>query len=427
MKKFIILVLFVLILPLVNSAINIERNSYSISETVLIKLQFENAPSSTISVSDLSLYDQENRKIATPFYLVKFTPNLYYVYFKIPNTFNAISYTFKLKEYTYLENGLLKSSTESISFSLKSREEPVISIEPAAVILNLDSSNKFYLNIKNNGENSTNISLKFTEGNGTLNYNNFILNPSLSKSVMVSFLEAGTKILNVKYNNKEYNIPIITTKKYITPINKTITNKTNITIIENKPIIINLPENITQEKTPENAIQFIDPISKINFSLTKEETKKGELRFKNIFTRNITNVRFYVTGNLQGIVKLNISNFDVVSPGEIEKQYVWINEDKSLYRNYEGAIILEYETKKLEIPVYIYFYKQPEGIVNETTPKQNESLFTEEPETTYIEPQPQTGRTLALLGIFFVVVISFIIYYKARKAKKQKKSLFLFF
>ncbi|MDD5587705.1 MAG: hypothetical protein PHD81_01190 [Candidatus Nanoarchaeia archaeon] len=424
--------------PLVNSAINIERNIYSTDETVLIKLQFENAPSSSIGVSDLSLYDNEDRNIAAPFYIVKFTPNLYYIYFKIPNTFDAPSYKFKLREYTYLENGLLKSSTEAINFNLKFREEPIISIEPAALNLNLDSSTSFNLNIKNNGKNSTNITLQFKEGNGTLNYNNFILNSGMLKQVSVSFTEPGYKTLNIKYNNKEYNLPILTTKKEIVVVNKTIipvksnitipANKTNIITAIIKPVI-NFTNTFLIEKTPENAIQFVDSISKINFSLAKEETRRGELRFKNTFTKNITNIKFYVTGNLQDIVKLNTSNFDVIIPGEIKKQYVRINEDKSLYRNYEGAIILEYENTKLQIPVYVYFYKEPEGTTNKTTiiPK-NEDIFANKSEISYkTETQLNTGRVLALLGIFFVVAVSFIIYYKARKAKKQKKSLFSFF
>ena len=137
---------------------------------------------------------------------------------------------------------------------------------------------------------------------------------------------------------------------------------------QQKSYAINFYNDITQD----DAINSL-----INPELYEKKELQGFLYVKNTGSRNLTNIAFYLTGNLAEIMVINVTRKNVLEPDEIIHQFIIVNGDKNpRYDEYRGELIASSDELNKSFSM-IFVIKRGS---REESPliRQSRSLFTEE-------------------------------------------------
>lgn len=389
----------ILIIPFVSSAIELNKDSYQLKETVIAKLAFTYAPDK-ISTEHVNILDDEGKKILIPFFIVKFSDNLYYVYFTLPNAFINNNYTLQIGPYYYNLGGALQRTVENADIKLFSdRNIPVIAVDPGAAVIDLNTQDYFYVNIKNNGDVKADLEMHFS--GGTLNYNEYGISPGDTLKLKGTVDSAGEKLVTINYNGLTYNIPIL------------VKPKTGITA----------PVTAT-EAMPSDAIKFIDTPNEIKVSILNGQVLTGSINFKNFWTNDIKDVKLSLTDNLGEVLTLYQTSFDVVKPNQAVSVSIDINSNKNLKKDYSGDIKLTSGELSLSYPVSI-IYIPVESKQEEAQPISEAQIQNVETEKQEIQKQNELKIRffISLITILFVLFIVILIVLRSRR-KKPKDFIF---
>ncbi len=174
--------------------------------------------------------------------------------------------------------------------------------------------------------------------------------------------------------------------------------------------------------------QDVQVNSLINENVPEDKELKGFLYIKNDGDVDLKNIKFSLSGNLDEIVKINVTKIDILKLGQIVEQFIWINEDKNAKsNNYEGSMLIEAEDFRLEFPIILKISKNKNEIIEE------EKLFIEErsekvdlDKIRKIEPETKIKEHIRIvlpykvIAFILLVLLVIIIYFGLKKPYKKK-------
>ena len=175
----------------------------------------------------------------------------------------------------------------------------------------------------------------------------------------------------------------------------------------------------------------------INPSLNSKRDLTGALYIKNSGNSNITDIKFYLTGNLPEIVRANITRKRLLEPGSVLSQFIWVNEKKNpRYSEYRGELLFSSDQLNRSFPMIFVI---AHDIVDGTSlGVDREYLFSEEVTSLPEEDLPlsedkaleQPAKQISEKSIPYKIISSvligilvILIYFILRRSSKQKISL----
>lgn len=400
-NKIIILILLGLVLmPFVNSAIELNKDEYQLGDTVIAKLSF-NYPPDKLSNEHITIYDENGKIILIPYYIVKFSDSLYYTYFTLPTNNIQDNYTLQVGPYYYTLGGELQRNTDRADIKIfNDRNLPILAVDPGAAVIDYNQQNYFYINIKNNGITKIDLKLKLSEG--VLNYNERQINPGDNLKVKGTINLTGEKLLELDYNGLSYNIPILVTGE-----------------VKTVPVS---PAPAVVTEAPSDALRFVDTTNRINVSVVNGQMLIGSINFKNFWTGDVKDVKLSLTDGLAEVLNLDRMSIDVVKPNEVVSINVEINKDKTLQKDYTGEIRLTSGKISISYPVDIKYIagEKSEEVKNLADVQETqESPVVTEKQDMEKQKELKTGFLFSLLTLLFVIIIVLLIVFRARKRKPK--------
>ncbi len=264
MKKSVLILLFILLTNLVSAVeIKLSKETYSPQETLQAEIYGNFLD--TIKLENIVFYRERNIPVVYNFLKLK---DKYILYALLPS--KEGNYSFKIKNIRYEENSIISSSDIIKEFTIQSRNETIISINPGFIIARDD----FYIKVKSNT--NTNIETDFlgekqivpvTEGIEKKIY--------FSISEIKNYTETTLKI-------QDYNIPVFI-----------------------------FPEKSDEEIIEETGSFRFNPLD-IEAVILKEESFFFELSLINLWNINIENIE----------ISSNISDKDLnvlIEPDSVER------------------------------------------------------------------------------------------------------------
>jgi len=394
----ILIMLGILLVPFVNSAIELNREEYQLGETVVAKLNFNYAPDK-LNDEHIKIYDPYGKSVLIPSYIVKFSDSLYYTYFTLPTARMEDNFSLEVGPYYYTLNGELQRKIDRADIKIfTDRDFPILAVDPAAAVIDYNQQNYFYINLKNNGNTKIDLKLKLSEG--VLNHNEYEISSGDTLKIKGTVNLTGEKLLEIDYNGLELNIPVIVTGEVST---------------------VPVPTTVTV-KEPSDALRFVDPTNRINVSVMNGQMLIGSINFKNFWTGDVKNVKLSLTGDIGEVLSLDRTSIDTVKPNEVVSINVEINKNKNLQKDYNGEIRLTSGDIILSYPIYIRYLagekKEEVKSLEEVQETQESSVKTEKEE---LEKQKElkTGFLFSLLTLLFVIIVVLLIVFRARKRKSK--------
>ena len=394
MKKILILILLVLVLaPFVNSAVELNKDTYKPGESVMAKLSFTYPPNQ-ISTEHINIYDINGKRMLIPYFIVRFSDALYYVYFTVPTAFKNDNYTLSIGPYYYALNNVLQMNTDTKLIKINEDRNTVLAFDPAAAVIDLSKQDYFYINLKNNGDNSIQLKLRLAP-NGTLNYGSYNIQSKDSLKLKGTIDGIGEKTLQIVYEDSEILIPIL------------VIGKKEVTATQTE-------SNIPQITKTSNSVKIIDPADRINISILQDQIISGSFKIKSFWISDLKNIKLTLTGDLSDILELDQSIFDTFGSNDIKEVYMTVNKNKNINKNYEGSIIISGDGISSFYPVYVY-YKA--GAVQQIEPEPKETVTEQQEQVKQTELK--TGVFFSILAIILVVIMVIIIYTRSKKYKPK--------
>ena len=208
--------------------------------------------------------------------------------------------------------------------------------------------------------------------------------------------------------------------------------------IKRREVINDTSKNILSESQEKKEVIFFSDInnqqitvnSLINEKIPEKKELKGQLFIKNT-GKDLINLKIYLTGNLNEIVKINITNSSIFKQDEIITQFLWINSEKNpQVDEYQGAMILTAENFSEEFPIFLV-------ISHESQRKETEEPLFIEQRTETIEQEHSTQEQKSMIerenkpvkieipykeiaGTLFVIFI-FLVYFIIKKPSQNKR------
>jgi len=366
--------------------LNIARENYNIKETLQAELKFNVDVINKITASNFFLLNENNSTIPISLFLEKISKDYYYAYFNLPEI-NPGIHTFEVRDIRYIdENGLLKQVSVRKYFNLLNQtlDNTSISINPGIILQNQKLTlinNLNPVNVQIEAPSYTNLS------------KNILLMNRYSFDV---FLYEQSYTIRIIYNNKNYDVPVI-------KLNNLVQNDT-----------------IIQTTPPINSIIFLNSTFGEKFpteiNLERTTTIYNPIYIKNIWNRELTNVTFTISGDLNEVISLDRHNFDLIQSEETRKQILIINEDKNATKSsYSGSVIVTSNEGTLSnLNLKLNFYSQNNLTVNVT--QDGIVIFNRTDNKTQPQPEgkPKSGTTFIMI-IIILAVIALIIYFMFKR------------
>ena len=387
------LILFALLLPSVfaqeiNS--NLYQEVYQPGETLQLEFAVKDLAAEP-TTANIKLLNSLNNEVKVAPFLLKIEQN-YFIYFDLPDNLEDGSYKVVINKLKIYSEKVLKEVNHEINFNI-SKKTSIVSINPAILILNKDSK-ELQVQLNNKGP------LVAVE----LSTSDFINHP-YTKSEQLTGLGQRKFYFYADLKNIDYN-----TKGYI---NVSYSNE-SYTI----PVFV-----ITSSSEPIHAFEFITELTSLSKTLNKKEELSGSLGIRNRLNEDLKEVYFELTGNLNEIIKLNITYLPLLEAQSIINERFEINKDKNTSgESYIGNFIVKSGQYSSYFPIYIQFLEEQEPPKEVKTTKEQSKeheLFTLPPPTPVsTEPESKLGLYLTILVLLIVAAII----YKLSRKEKQKKS-----
>lgn len=390
MKRY--LILFALLLPSVFAqeiTSNIYQEVYQPGETFQFEFSAKNLASEP-STANIKLFDSSNNEIKVAPFLLKIDQN-YFVYFDLPENLADGSYKVVLNKLKVDVDNVLKEVNHEINFNLN-KKTSIISISPAVFVLNKESELQVQLNNK-----GPLVAVELTTSN-------FIKHPYTQSEQLTGFssrkfyfdvnlkeIVYNTKgYIHINYSNESYTIPIFV---------------------------------ITGSSEPIQAFEFITELTSLSRTMNKVEELSGGLGIRNRLNEDLKDVHFELTGNLNEIIKLDITYVQSFKSQSIINEKFEINKDKNpQLESYAGNFIVRSGQHSASFPIYIKFRPDsdiPKEEVKPTEkPKEKELFALPQPIAVSSKPESKSGLYLTILILLIVAAMI----YKLSRNEKQKKS-----
>lgn len=386
--------------------INFLKEKYMSGDSVQAEISFENlslvAP---LSYSKIKLYDGDI-KIPVGLNLYKLKDK-YFIYFELP-ILDAKDYKFALEDVVYPEKGVLVKNTFYKNLSVV--EGRGISVNPGLIYLNIEpwENPKAGIEIKNKA--SADVLISFESGSEYIVFDKSDYLLKQGKNYFLSMIldmraysgnEFSSSVV-VKYMNSSYTIPVIVNKLS----NEVITN-------EGGEVV---------ESSEKADLRFVEDANKIERALKKDDRLEGALSFKNFGNKTIEGFSFVLTNDLKNIIRLDYKGDYILSGGEEESVYVYINEEKNLAKNYSGELVIKTEDTETKLPVNIYYKPLEINEIKNETEKSNYTLINYSEFNKPKLPKKNRSKTWIFgVIILFLMIFLYIIYYFYEKSKPKKK------
>lgn len=213
----------------------------------------------------------------------------------------------------------------------------------------------------------------------------------------------------------------------------------NITTPKETPENQTVEQNISEIPELKKEIVFFSDLnnpqiranSLINEEVPEKRELKGPLYIKNTGNSDIINLRITLTGNLDKIIRINVTNIPLFKKDETIKQFIWINEDKNPdLDEYQGSMLIESENFSIEFPIFLLISRK------EVIEQSEETLFIEErTETIEIEDFPAIEpiiekepieiippyKEIAVVLVTILVIIIYLVFKKPSTKKTKFK------
>ncbi len=322
--------------------------------------------------------------------------SLGYVYFDFPINLEEGNYSLVVKDLVYIEDGVLVQEDFVQNINLAFVDGSIIAISPGIIkVSSVWDENIFQIYLTNNGDSNLRVNITASDY-VSLSDKEIVLNSgdSSSFSVYVDTFEANEQIgyINLDYGNLFYIIPVWL------------------------PILgIEVEEREIVEEGVD--LRFLD-LDRIDQHLAENASIAGPLRIRNYGNTSLGSLIFYVSENLEDIIRFNWSVINI-GAGETVEQYIWINEESSNVGIYIGSLYLANNIVNISLPVNIQIVEQEkkeEIIFNRTFV--NTSFFNES-ESTDVEGEDNM-EVLWILLVAVVVISSILAYFYYSKKKKKK-------
>lgn len=364
--------------------INLLRENYSNLETIQLEVTLED-PLKNLSANDIKI---DNLKVAPLIFSLE--ENKYFVYFNLPNLQNG-THNISVSSRFLINNALTDVISEKEFNIVESNSS--LSIKPGILFIDKNSLQGHYIIILKNNNQPLDV---FVDLDSDFLYpvrTNIFLGSNEEKNLFIIPKEGlikDSKII-LSYENV-YEIPVIILDYQMT----------NDSSIDSNEI--------------EKKVSFVVSQPSLTRVLNADQSISGPIEFKNNLNRDI-NVRFYLTGDLDKIIKINVTQMKL-KPNEASSQYLFINEDKNAKGVYLGELVLEAEGQKEEFPIELDFIEGVNDIEETETEEAEEDSFGEIQNEDFSselgigminlsspQTQPEKNRNTYLFTILLIVVI----------------------
>ncbi|MBU4242172.1 MAG: hypothetical protein KKA65_02840 [Nanoarchaeota archaeon] len=413
MKITFFFIIFIVLLSsfAIGEEIKIYDTEYVSGETVQAELVYPN-----LDVSKLSLLDSNKNKVTVGF-ISTLINDANYISFNLPVSLIEGNYTLQFKE-KKLINGTVTDVIIEKSFNVVQGDNS-FSINPGFIKLN---SQETSLKIKLQHSKGLPIEITISDNDDAINLirNSITLNPGESKFLFADYvfqdIIENSKII-LSFDSRNYEIPLL---KQVETIEEPEVNMTE-EIIDEEVV-----KNETVEEDFSGALVILNEDAKnLKDSITQDITIEGSVRLMNVYSSPLHNIRFEVDENLQEIVILNISSFEIFEPEVTYVQYIWINKNKNVKPGeYKGNInILSDEGATQTIILDLVFEaeeKVEQGLnITEYRPMNISINFSELREDT--KEDKSKSLTIAIILIIIVLGLLGLLAYRLRPVKGVKK------
>jgi hypothetical protein len=359
------------------------------------------ASNTSLTTSQVSLIDSESNSISISPLVTEYREDNYFIYFNLPTD---------LEEGTYrLFAGALETN-----FTITNRTTAV-QIKPAFVILD-SSDDTFTIKVENLG---TSITVLVSPSSPEISprKSSIALGSESLTNLLVDYDYSDIsqdETLTLTYDETTYNIPLF----YLEETEEvTITNETTVTniTIENETIS---EENITLET---GDLIFLTQSASADIDLNIEESFEGYLKLQNTLNETLTNLTFTLTGNLEEVVRINLTTIENISNEEIISQYLWVNENGNASAGtYEGELIFSNEEYSTALPIIITLTEEEE------IEEPSEETETPGSGVNYDEvgnSEAENNSSVMVIGIVLILLLGgifLVLFLKLRKGNEKK-------
>ena len=395
MRIFYIFLIFIINICIVNAEIDIFKQEYSPKETFQAELNFEDLVEE-IKSSDIVILNSASQPTNVGILLTKITKKRYFVYFDIPEIAEG-NYFLAVKNVKYLENGILKKENFIKEFQIE-KDGTLISIKPPYTIFIPEEKNFFKIDIKNNGNNVTNIRI-LEESNATNLFNN---NLTIAKNSEDSFY---FNLIPEKIQDRD---------------------KLNIRLTYDKKIFF-IPIFILKEHEKENLLFYtVEEQKKTYLDSYKAEIPFGNYAESSLFLENnlnkkLVNLTFSLTEDIKDMVKLGFYNIELLETNKSLELTFFINQNRNKEKGiYAGNLIIQNNEINKIFPVKIniiesQLYQQPQQQTPALNLTQAETQLPQEIEQQEInrimkKAEKLDKKTISYISIAAVILLFLFIY-----------------
>ncbi|MEK6974506.1 MAG: hypothetical protein AABW41_04705 [Nanoarchaeota archaeon] len=388
MLKYVFIVLLLFAQTSLGASINIERNNYSIWETVQGNINLYGSDKELV-LSDISLLDNNSEKINIAISLIKIDKNNNFFYFDANKNFKEGNYSLIVYKVPLFENGILVEKNITAEFSVQDSNYSV-SIDPGILYVeDVNEKNSYVVSLKNN------------------------MNPLPIKITSENFAKLSSYEINMQTNNS-YTLQILLDKKY----DYSYGFNGHVLVhyadrIYRIPIYIkNAP--LVKQQTP--ILKSINEKLSINLIISGNQSIEGPLYFKNSGQVAINNVIASLDGNLDEILDIGKRSFSLLAVNESIEISLSINGAKNKSSGqFNGSIILNYDSNVLKYPIFIHV---KDDALN-TTQENNASS---QNNTTSVTETENKKRKFNYIILFFAIAACLLLIFFLLKKKRKKPS-----
>jgi hypothetical protein len=382
MKKIAFLFLFVILLGLVSaSEIDLIQEEYYPGETLQAYLFNYSAN----PLANIYILDNESNQVSVAPLVVEYEDGLYFTYFNLPLSLEDNNY--EIVVVNDRANFTVINSTK------------VISIKPGVFVLEDDGSIK--IELENVG--SEDVTVELGSDNPEIVLRKTIVEVSVGeeKNVYADYNSVSMdSAITVRYNSKEYSIPLIYEEEVVVNITVNETVEENVTEV-NETIIIG------------DVLEFVSELTEQRIDVERDKVYEASLTVKNNFNEDI-DVLVVLGGDLSDILEIENSPDSISANSEFELDLVLNKNKGAMPKEYQGDLQVISDELTLVMPFYVQVI---EG-VSSIEPVENGS--DEFPELPVVDEGMDPVVLIGVVMIAILVVILVILYWKMKQEPKKE-------
>jgi len=358
------------------------QEQYVTGDTLRLEIQVPGLVNAL--TADNFLLTLNETRVDVPVFFVRLSGEKYFIYLPLPQ--QEANYSFLVRNYDVIEDGILKQKTDAFSFSVVQGNG--LGIDPA-IIDARDNRDLFYIRLRNNA--NTTIAFNVTTPVSWIRIgpsSEYVeLDPGHEKRLIFSLVKARIDQDSSYIAFLDYKIPVL---------------------------VSYTPKEITVK---EYSLRFVD--SAINMTISVGDTPDGAIRFRNFGSEDISELNVSIPRALQNIILVSPLSFSSLAAGETKTMQVAVLA-VTKPGIYQANITLFSKDVRAELPVYLEFL--PKNVVQ---PKNTTvvDMINESNATIPLPPTPKQKSTawIWFLVFFVILVIAVFVFFLIKKKEKMEE------